>query len=369
MSTFNITNIESTSGEAPNFSQGLNVGGSSITSLITMTEYYSQAGTPPTPANGAVWWDYTNAYQYVGGSWRILSVTLPPAWFGDRGVIAGGLGTNGIDYITISTPGNASSFGTTLSSTQSYAMAGTSNGSRGVFGGVYGDSTIENTIQYLTFATLGNTVDFGDLTVARAYCSACSDGTYGVFSGGNNASFTRLNTIDYVTIGTTSNATDFGDLLSAAKASVAAWSNGTRGVLGGGVDVNSTRVNNIDYITIAVPSNTTDFGDLTAARDALACGGNTTYALWGGGSTGSVTNIIDYVTISTTGNATDFGDLTAARSNLTAVSNVVRSAFAGGFTTFNSNIIDYVTTATPSNATDFGDLTVEKRLLGGASGD
>lgn len=77
MSTFNTTNIESTSGGAPEFSQGLNVGGSSITSLITMTEYYSQAGEPSSPANGAFWWDGTTGYQYVGGAWRILSLTPP----------------------------------------------------------------------------------------------------------------------------------------------------------------------------------------------------------------------------------------------------------------------------------------------------
>ena len=77
MSRFNTPNIESASGGAPSFSQGLNVGGSDITSVITMSEYYSQAGEPSAPANGALWWDGTTAYQYVGGAWRILSLTPP----------------------------------------------------------------------------------------------------------------------------------------------------------------------------------------------------------------------------------------------------------------------------------------------------
>ena len=37
------------------------------------------------------------------------------------------------------------------------------------------------------------------------------------------------------------------------------------------------------------------------------------YGLFGGGNTGSASNVIDYVTIASTGNATDFGDLTVAR--------------------------------------------------------
>ena len=46
-----------------------------------------------------------------------------------------------------------------------------------------------------------------------------------------------------------------------------------------------------------------------------------TRGLFGGGTTGSASNVIDYVTIASTGNATDFGDLTVARYRLSACSN------------------------------------------------
>lgn len=42
----------------------------------------------------------------------------------------------------------------------------TATGVRGVFGGGH-DGTYSNTMDYITISTLGNATDFGDLTVAR----------------------------------------------------------------------------------------------------------------------------------------------------------------------------------------------------------
>jgi len=54
---------------------------------------------------------------------------------------------------------------------------------RGVFGGGYGDP---NVIDYIIISTSGNALDFGDLTVDRSELSATSNGTNdrGVFGGG-----------------------------------------------------------------------------------------------------------------------------------------------------------------------------------------
>jgi len=41
--------------------------------------------------------------------------------------------------------------------------------------------------------------------------------------------------------------------------------------------------------------------------------------VFGGGHTGSSTNVIDYITIATTGNATDFGDRTLLTATLVLV--------------------------------------------------
>ena len=42
----------------------------------------------------------------------------------------------------------------------------------------------ENKIDYVTIASKGDAIDFGDLTQARFAPSACSSSTRGVFGGG-----------------------------------------------------------------------------------------------------------------------------------------------------------------------------------------
>jgi len=80
-------------------------------------------------------------------------------------------------------------------------------------------------------------------------------------------------------------------------------------------------------------------------------------ALFGGGNTGSVSNVIDQVEISTSGNASDFGDLSSSRSNVYACASTTRGIFAGGQLPSPSvNTIEYVTIAATGSVTDFGDM-------------
>ena len=205
MSEFSTANIISRAVSTPSFPQGLNVGGADITTLVSMTEYYEQAGEPTSPANGAVWWTGSIMYQYVGGAWRIVSVSVPtPPFAGDRGLFAGGIFVNVIDYVTISTPGNATDFGDLTSA--KYGLVGLAGEGRGVFGG----AADYDTIDYVTIATAGNAADFGNLTSNAYYLGACSSGIRGLFGGGQRS--TSLDTIDYITIATTGNATSFIDL-------------------------------------------------------------------------------------------------------------------------------------------------------------
>ena len=46
---------------------------------------------------------------------------------------------------------------------------------KGLFGGGLAGSVIQNVIDYITIATLGNAADFGDLTVGRSGLAACSN--------------------------------------------------------------------------------------------------------------------------------------------------------------------------------------------------
>jgi hypothetical protein len=154
-------------------------------------------------------------------------------------------------------------------------------------------------------------------------------------------------------------------LASLYQAVVATWRDGAlpawwggRGVWGGGTTGSNSDV--LDYVAIATPGNATDFGDLTVARlGPGACSDGAT-GVWGGGNTGSGSNVLDYVTIATPGNATDFGDLTVARLGPGACSDGATGVWGGGHAGTQLNVLDYVTIATPGNATDFGDLTVAR---------
>ena len=58
-------------------------------------------------------------------------------------------------------------------------------------------------------ASEGNSIEFGNLTLARNP-SGCSGGTRGLFAAGNTPTY--VNNIDYVTIATAGDAVDFGDI-------------------------------------------------------------------------------------------------------------------------------------------------------------
>jgi len=69
-------------------------------------------------------------------------------------------------------------------------------------------------IEYITISTPGNAADFGDLTQSRSWFGAVSNGTNerGVFGGGSFDGVSFFNILDYITINSTSDAIDFGDL-------------------------------------------------------------------------------------------------------------------------------------------------------------
>ena len=66
-----------------------------------------------------------------------------------------------------------------------------------------------DTIDYITIATLGNSIDFGNLVTAREHQASVNNSIRCAWACGDTP--TLVNTIDFVTIATTGNATDFGD--------------------------------------------------------------------------------------------------------------------------------------------------------------
>ena len=149
-----------------------------------------------------------------------------------RGVFGGSEpASNVIDYITIASTGNATDFGDL--SVARLTPAACSSSTRGVFGGGGSSPTPAftglNTIDYITISSTGNATDFGDLTIARFQLASCSSTTRGVFGGGYTPAPAVTNTIDYVTIASIGNAADFGDLTT-TRGTLAACSNAHGGL-------------------------------------------------------------------------------------------------------------------------------------------
>ena len=104
---------------------------------------------------------------------------------------------------------------------------------RGLISNGMDPSNRVNTIDYITMASEGNAIDFGDSTVKRGNRTGVTNTIRGVFAGGLNPGLspTRSNTIDFVIIASTGDAQDFGDLTITRRASGGA--SDSHGGLGG----------------------------------------------------------------------------------------------------------------------------------------
>ena len=247
-----------------------------------------------------------------------------------RGVFAGGTkpavgNMNLLEFITIATTGNAVDFGG-ISTLFRYG-GGISNSTRGLIVGAYqggGASGTLNTIQFITIASLGNSADFGDIVANSGDgifgAGTCSSSTRGITFGGGTPS--SINEINSITIGTLGNSVDFGDL-SAAKQLCQGVSSSTRGVVAGGD--NSGAVNVIELITIASAGNATDFGDLPSISEYAGSSGGSNKirgVFTGRGDYPAFDNSMQFITIATTGDAQDFGDVSTGGGDPYGSSNV-----------------------------------------------
>ena len=125
---------------------------------------------------------------------------------------AGSRNEKEIYEVTIASKGNAIEFGALTQGR--VAGGGSGNGIRGIFSGGYAPgpgATGHNTIDYITIASGGNAIDFGDRTVVGGYVTSTSTLTRSITVGERTSSNTSGNVIDYITIATTGNALDFGD--------------------------------------------------------------------------------------------------------------------------------------------------------------
>lgn len=285
---------------------------------------------------------------------------------------------NIIDYITISSTGNALDFGDLAQQATNNSIGACASSTRGVWGGGRAEpSTNSNVIQFVTISSTGNSFDFGDLTIARRSAGSCSSSTRGIWAGGRTGSGSYpgsapQNIIDYITIASLGNASTFGNLNRTHDSNVSnsSCSSTTRGIFAGGYGGSAGVTNTITFITISTTGDGQYFGDLTVNRSNLGSCSNSTRGVFGGGQTPTASNTIDYITISSTGNAIDFGDLLNSPIAIAGLSSQIRGIFAGGYVApTTTNVIQYVTISSTGNAIDFGDLTQSRSMKNAGCSD
>ena len=322
----------------------------------------------PTPVGALRFNTDSKQLEYFDGGQYVNITTDSPSrnTGGTRGLFCRGRtpsNVDTIDFVNIDSTGNAIDFGNGLSSNRQAGATGSR--SRAVMNG---RDNYSNVIEFLTFASQGDTQDFGDATVSRAGSpQALSDGTRGIFSGGEIPS-NLLNVIDYVTISQLGNAVDFGDL-SSIHSEGARASNGTRGVIIAGRKTSSSPYYSdaIDYITISSTGNSSDFGDAIEAKNEVAGDSNAIRGVYAGGQTGSNTNRIEFLTIATQGSTEDFGDIATASTECRGSASPTRFVFNHGYENGYVTTISYVQIMTTGNAIDFGDLTQARGQAAGVS--
>ena len=226
-----------------------------------------------------------------------------------RMLFSGGYINNAIEFVTVASTGDSVDFGDMVY--RQYGQTGVNDTIRGVFCGgasttpfVPSHNATHNVIQYVTISTTGNAVDFGDLLLAGFPGASMNSTTRGIIARQNGPVGPNA-IMDTITMRTLGNATDFGDCLSATGSNVAGGAcNATRGILAGG-----HLHNIIQFITMATTGDATDFGDLSENKNIARGASSKTRGIFVSGAAPSGVNTIESVQIATTGNAVDFGDM------------------------------------------------------------
>ena len=281
-----------------------------------------------TTGSGYDFGDLTTTGTCSGG---VASSTRGLWWGGRR---PGG-GTSNIhttiQYVTVSSTGNSFFFGDL--SYRPTTGGGAADNTRAIFAGGYnsispyggpiGTGSGFTNIDYATIATLGNSTSFGELTVGRSVRFSASSPTRGVFGSGRTfhspATIVRTNLIDYVTIATQGDAIDFGDILPSQQYVESfngnAGNSSTRAIICSGNDAGgSGNDNELSYITLASKGDAIDFGD--SIDNTAGSGGSGTSNQTRGvyrPASGNTDTALETTLIATLGNSTAFGDLNAGR--------------------------------------------------------
>jgi len=243
-----------------------------------------------------------------------------------RGLIAGGENPSihdAISYWNMQGGGTALEFGTLTGNRRRTQENGCSSSTRGMWIGGFNGSNTVNIIDYVEISTLGDAIDFGDINVGtRESGAAFSSPVRAIYGGGRNQPANKaLDDIVFVNISSKGNTATFGNL-TRLLFSQSGSANSVRGIFAGGGLPGGTYTDEINYITIASEGNAVQFGNLSVGSQYLAATANQTRSLIAGGnlSGGTKLNTIEFITIASTGDAKDFGDLSIARQEFSGCS-------------------------------------------------
>ena len=317
--------------------------------------------------------DFTSGTQFDGvAKFDTQGYFVPPSGTTEqrgrgRGFFVGGNAAtyfSNIDTIQISSQGNAIRFGD-LSAARAQAY-GAANSTRGVVFGAYDGTNNHNFLEAFDTTTGADTIDFGNLlsSTARRGILGMASNTRAIAAGGNIPG--RDNTIQYVTIASLGDAQEFGDLIADSSYSAAATAcSPTRGVMGGGTKLVSGSTNSIGYITMATTGDSVDFGDaLSSDTGPSGVVSSSTRGVF----MHSSPIASEFITISTLGNAQTFGDIGVSINGSGGVTNSIRGVNAGAYDSpTNVNTITFVNIASTGEGTDFGDLIRSLSSIGGLS--
>jgi len=346
-----------TVGTAATTSQG------SVDSLKVSNMFQPPSGTTnqrPPAKTGALFYnfDFKTIEFFDGSNWKQVDNTTTRG----RCVWAGGYDKNGvpssttssIDFINSHTLGNSRSFGNLTAAGQD--AHGSGNANRGLFQGRFNSDAIE----YITIASEGDSIDFGDMVTARYYTASASSSTRAVTMGGVDPS-NATNAIEYVEIMTLGDAIDFGDMSTSRLTDGSAFSSSTQAFVCGGYPGTDTTY---EVINIASLGNSIEGDKIRHGGYWPGAGcSNSTRGIWAGGANNpsNYSREISNVTMASKGNARYFGDLSnTSQGGGGAGSNQTRGIISFGMSTDGNsndlNILEYITFSSSGNALDFGDL-------------
>ena len=362
-------------GQTISVSTGATTGQGGIHSLNVYETFMPPVGgTADRPTDvkpGMVYYnkDFKTIEFWDGNFWKQVDNTTAS---GRAALMGGGLSgysspvTSAITAFNIVVGGKETVFGD-LTGTQN-ASTGLGNRTRGIC--VRGQGSTPGAIEYVTMASLGDSITFGDLnTVAYRTGGGSSSSTRGLIFGGRGAPGSPHNVIQYIEIMTLGNALDFGDTIVTQRGQGCNIGSPIRGFC----IANSTYLAGIEFVTIASKGNSIDFGDNIYGGAYQAGCSNSVRGVIAGGYQFPATFLSDqksYITLASEGNAIEFGDLTEGGNDglgyAYAAATAVRGVVLGGMDSSPSpspsrTTVDAFNFDSKGEITVIGDLSQRKR--------